>query len=34
MTAEGLEKTREHLTGAVEEFKKIRKTIEPDFKLH
>lgn len=34
LTTEGLEKTREHLTEAFEEFKKVRKTVEADFKLH
>jgi len=34
MTAQGLEKTIEDLTKAFEEFKKIRRTIEPNFKLH
>ena len=34
MTAQGLEKTIEDLTNAFEEFKKIRRTIEPNFKLH
>ena len=34
MTSEGLEKTIADLTQALEEFKKIRKTIEADFKLH
>ncbi|WP_028504702.1 hypothetical protein [Ruminococcus sp. FC2018] len=34
MTAQGLENTRNDLTQAVEEFKKVRRTITPDFKLH
>ncbi len=34
MTAEGLEKTIADLTEAFEQFKKVRKTVEADFKLH
>lgn len=34
LTAQGLEATRDDLTKAVDEFKNVRKTIEPDFKLH
>ena len=34
MTEEGLEKTISELTEALEEFKKIRKTVSADFKLH
>lgn len=34
MTAEGLEKTIAHLTEAVEQYKKDRKTVKSDFRLH
>ena len=34
LTADGLEKIREDLLQAFEEFKKVRKTVEPEYKLH
>ncbi len=34
MTEAGLEKTVSELTEAFEEFKKIRKTVSADYKLH
>lgn len=34
LTEQGLERTREQLTEAFEDFKKIRKNVNSDFKLH
>lgn len=34
LTAQGLDKTIEQLTKAFEDFKRVRKTVNADFKLH
>lgn len=34
LTEKGLEAVRDELTKAFEDFKKVRKTVKTDFKLH